>query len=142
MSIEEKRTWIMGVVALVAYCLYLATVLPRAAATSLATMDYVGPLLWSIGGAIIAAIVLNLAILIGSPRSAMATDQRDKEINRSGEYIGQSFVVLGAISALILAMLEAPHAYIANVIYLGFVLSALLESAAKIVAYRRGFVGW
>ncbi|MFD0758828.1 hypothetical protein [Arthrobacter ulcerisalmonis] len=72
----------------------------------------------------------------------MATDQRDKEINRSGEYIGQSFVVLGAISALILAMLEAPHAYIANVIYLGFVLSALLESVSKIVAYRRGFVGW
>lgn len=90
MSIEEKRTWIMGAVALVAYCLYLATVLPRAAATSLATMDYVGPLLWSIGGAIIAAIVLNLV----------------------------------------------------NVIYLGFVLSALLESVSKIVAYRRGFVGW
>jgi hypothetical protein len=29
-------------------------------------------------------------------------DQRDREINRFGEYIGQSFVVIGRVAALIL----------------------------------------
>jgi hypothetical protein len=43
------------------------------------------------------------------------------------------------VAALVLAMAEADHFWIANAVYLAFVLSALLGSAAKIVAYRRGF---
>ena len=41
-----------------------------------------------------------------------------------------------------MAMAEADHFWIANVIYLAFVLSAILGSIAKIVAYRRGFQPW
>jgi hypothetical protein len=41
-----------------------------------------------------------------------------------------------------MAMAELPHFWIANVIYLGFVLSAVLGSTLKIVAYRRGLPGW
>ena len=32
--------------------------------------------------------------------------------------------------------------WIANVIYLGFVLSGIVASIAKLVAYRRGFQSW
>jgi hypothetical protein len=37
-----------------------------------------------------------------------------------------------------LAMAEGDHFWIANAIYLAFVLSALTASVVKIVAYRRG----
>ncbi|WP_326586172.1 hypothetical protein [Streptomyces sp. NBC_01294] len=66
-------------------------------------------------------------------------DQRDREIHHFGEYIGQSFVVIGGVAGLVLAMAEVDQFWIANAIYLAFVLSALLGSAAKIVAYRLGF---
>jgi len=50
--------------------------------------------------------------------------------------------VIGALGALILAWMEAPHFWIANVIYLAFVLQAILSSVAKLVAYRRGLHAW
>ena len=75
---------------------------------------------------------------IFSPREAGKKDQRDREIYRFGEYIGQSFVVIGGVAALLMAMAEWDHFWIANVIYLAFVLSAILGSVAKIVAYRPG----
>ena len=46
------------------------------------------------------------------------------------------------IAALGLAMAELDYFWIANVIYLAFVLSSVLGSAAKIVGYRRGFQPW
>jgi cell division protein FtsW (lipid II flippase) len=73
---------------------------------------------------------------------AYKMDQRDREINRFGEYIGQSFVVIGGVAALILSMAEFDHFWIANAVYLAFVLSALLGSTAKVIAYRRGFQPW
>ena len=41
-----------------------------------------------------------------------------------------------------MSMAELNHFWIANAIYLAFGLSSLLGSAAKIVAYRRGFQPW
>ncbi|MFD9127610.1 hypothetical protein ACFV0G_23070, partial [Kitasatospora sp. NPDC059571] len=69
-------------------------------------------------------------------------DQRDREIHRFGEYIGQSFLVIGGVAALVMAMAEVDYFWIANAAYLAFVLSALMSSAAKIAAYRRGFGPW
>lgn len=89
-------------------------------------------------GAIAAAIALNIAVALASPREGDVKDQRDKEIGRLGDHAGQSFLVIGAVGALALSMAEADHFWISNVIYLGFVLSALLGSAVKLAAYRWG----
>jgi hypothetical protein len=35
-----------------------------------------------------------------------------------------------------------PLLWIANVLHLGFTLSAIVAAAAKIITYRRGFPGW
>ncbi len=139
MSFEEKRSWIMLVTAVGGYATYLAVILGRANGAPLSTVDYQWPLLWTIGAAILASIVAVIVVSIAAPRDAGRKDQRDREINRFGEYVGQSFVVLGALVALLLAMLSADRFWIANAIYLSFVLSALLGAATKIVAYRRGF---
>jgi len=105
-------------------------------------VHYVGLLLWSIGISVIVMIVLLIVVAIASPKDAGKSDQRDKEIYRRGEYIGQSFVVVGGVAALIMAMIELEHFWIANALYLSFTLSALLGSSAKIMAYRRGFHTW
>ena len=138
MAFEEKRAWILAVVSLGAYAIYLTIVLGRALHTPLAEVPYVAPLLWTVGGAIVASIVLNIAASIG-PAGNAKKDQRDREIGRFGEYVGQSFVVVGGVAALLMAMAEAPYFWIANAVYLAFSLSAVLGSVAKIFAYRRGF---
>lgn len=142
MSFEEKSAWIMGVVAAGSYGVYLVIVLGLVGRMPVAEVPYVAPLLWTIGASIAVSIALHILLGIFSPKEAGKKDQRDREIYRFGEYIGQSFVVIGGVAALLLAMAEVDHFWIANVIYLTFVLSAILGSVAKIVAYRRGFQPW
>lgn len=142
MSFEEKSAWVMGVTAVGGYAAYLIIVLGMAASMPLTDVPYVAPLLWTVGAAIVASIALHAVIGIGSPKEAGKKDQRDREIYRFGEYIGQSFVVIGGVAALLMALAEMDYFWIANVIYLAFVLSAILGSVAKIIAYRRGFQPW
>ena len=142
MSFEEKNTWVYALVSVVAFAAYLVTILGRAQGIPVSEVPYVGAMLWSIGAAIVASIVGRIVIAVVWPRDADRTDQRDKEIYRFGEYVGQWLVVIGASVALLLAMAEVDHFWIANELYLAFVLAALLSSAAKLVAYRRGFQLW
>jgi hypothetical protein len=142
MSFEEKNTWVYALVSVGAFAAYLVTILGRAQGVPVSEVPYVGAMLWSIGAAIVASIVGRIVIAVVWPRDADRTDQRDKEIYRFGEYVGQWFVAIGAVAALVLAMVEVDHFWIANELYLAFVLSALLSSAAKLVAYRRGFQLW
>ncbi len=137
MSSEEKTVWIRAVVAIVAYAVYLIIVIPQLGATPLSDVPYVAPFLWSILGAIIASIVLH--ILFVRPEKK---DQRDREIYRFGETVGQAFVVIGAVAAMLGALFEFEYFWIANVIYLCFVLSAILSAIAKLVAYRSGMPRW
>lgn len=141
MSFEEKSAWIMGVLAVGSYAAYVIIVLGGAESAPLTQVPYVAPMLWTIGASIGVSIVLHILIRMASPKNA-GKDQRDKEIYRFGEYIGQSFVIIGAVAALIMAMATLDYFWIANVIYLAFVLSAVLGSVAKIIAYRRGFQPW
>jgi hypothetical protein len=142
MSFEEKSAWVMGLLAVAAYAVYLSVVLGLAGTMPLTEVPYVAPLLWTVGGSIAASLVLHTVIRTFSAKDAGGKDQRDKEIYRFGEYIGQSFLVIGGVAALVMAMSELDHFWIANAIYLAFFLSAILGSVAKIVAYRRGFQPW
>ncbi|MGJ3561119.1 hypothetical protein ACR6C2_34110 [Streptomyces sp. INA 01156] len=143
MAFEEKRAWVMVLVSLAAYTLYAVTVLGRAGDGPLTDVAYTGTLLWTIGGAIVAAIVIHIAMAVVGGPGADRTDERDREINQVGERIGQSMVVVGALAALLMAIAELRHFWIANAVYLAFVLSAVLSSFAKIMAYRKGgFQTW
>jgi hypothetical protein len=142
-AFEEKRSWIMVVVTIASYAAYLGVVLRwHEGAAPLAQTPYVSALLWTVGAAIVTQIALNIMVAILSPEGANTKDQRDREIHRFGMYIGQSFIVIGGVAGLALAMVRADQFWIANAIYLAFVLSAILSSTAKIVAYRSGFHPW
>lgn len=142
MASEERTAWIAGVVALVAYGVYLFVVAARVGDAPLTEVDYVAPLLWTIGGAIGATIVLTIVGGILTPGRPEPKDQRDRQIYRFGEHTGQSFLAIGGIVALLLALGRIDQFWIANVLYLGFVLSTVLGSLTKIAAYRRGLPEW
>ena len=142
MSFKEKSTWIMALVTAVAYLVYLTVILGRAENIPLAEVSYIPMLLWTIAVVIVGSIVAHILVAIVSHRDIEEEDQRDREINRFGEYFGQWPVAVGAMAALGMAMVELNHFWIANVIYLAFVLSTLFGSAAKIIAYRQGFQQW
>ncbi|MEU6214080.1 hypothetical protein ABZ891_29810 [Streptomyces sp. NPDC047023] len=142
MAVEEKRAWIMIVVTLASYGTYLAVVLGRSGGEPLTEVPYAAALLWTVGAAIVASIALHITVALLTPEEDRTRDQRDREISRFGEHVGQSFTAIGGVAALVLAMTEADRFWIANAVYLAFVLSALLGSMAKIAAYRVGFQTW
>jgi drug/metabolite transporter (DMT)-like permease len=139
---EEKRTWIRLVTAVLGYAAYLAIVLGRADGRPLTDVPYAAPLLWTIGAAIVASIVADIGIGVVSPREPRDKDVRDREIGRLGNHVGQSFVVIGATAAMVMAMAGWHQFWIANVVYLCFVLSAILGGITRIVAYRRSLPQW
>ncbi|WP_330270702.1 hypothetical protein OG205_26180 [Lentzea sp. NBC_00516] len=138
MAFEEKRAWALAVIAVAGYAVYVVLVLTGAAGRSLVEAPYISAMLWTISLGIVAGIVSGIWFGIASRGDGLQADERDREIGRIGDGIGQSFVVIGGMSAMALAMLEAPYFWIANVLYLCFVLSAVLGSLAKIMFYQRG----
>ena len=134
MGAEERRVWILGVVAVLGYAAYWIVVA--------AGVGYRTAMLWTIGAAIVAGIAGHIVATAIWREDANVKDQRDREIERFGQAVGQSMLVLGAVSALALALAELPYFWIANTIYLAFVLSAVLGSTARLFAYRRGFHPW
>ena len=141
MSYQEKNQWVFGVVTVLSFAVYTLIILSRAQDVPLVEVAYAWPMVWTVIAAILANIILMIIVSVAT-RDRGQKDERDQEINRRGEQIGMSMVVVGSVGALIMSMLELEYFWIANVIYLCFVLSALLGTVAKLVAYRRGFVGW
>ncbi|MGW4646220.1 hypothetical protein [Kitasatospora sp. NPDC004289] len=142
MALEERRAWIAGVVAVLGYGGYLLALLLPASSRPIAERPYAAPLLWSIGAAVVVSVVLSVAAALVRPEEGAVKDLRDRQIHRFGEHVGQSFVVIGAVAALVLALVEAAPFWIANAVYLAFVLSAVLGAMAKLAAYRRGLPQW
>jgi len=140
MSYIEKNTWLFGFIVVVGYAVYLALILTQG--VPIEQTDYIVPMLATIGGAIVAGILggIVLAIATRADRDNRGNpDVRDKEIEHFGERVGNSFVVIGALGALVLAWLEVDHFWIANALYLAFVVSGLTSTMARLGAYRRGF---
>ena len=138
MSYDEKGTWVYLVTSAGAYVVYLVIILGRVLRTPVAEVPYVSVLLWTVGASIVASVVGRTIVETASPSESRRSDVRDKEIYRFGEYASRWFVVGGAAAAFFMALAKVDYFWIANVIYLGFVLWAVAGSAVKLVAYRRG----
>ena len=134
MGAEERRVWILGGVAVLGYAAYWIVVAAGA--------NYRVAMLWTVGAAILAGIAGHIAATAVWPEGANEKDQRDREIDRFGQAVGQSMLVIGGVVALALSLAETSYFWIANTLYLAFVLSAVLGSVAKLFAYRRGFHPW
>ena len=138
MSYEEKGIWVYLVTSAAAYAVYLAIIVGRLASTPAAEVPYVSVLLWTAGASIVANTVGRVLVETASPSDSRRADVRDLDVSLFGEYASRWFLVAGAAAALVMAMAKVDYFWIANVIYLGFVLWAVAGSALKLVAYRRG----
>ena len=142
MTHQEKRAWIMLVVSAVAYAVYAAVILSRAGGHPLARVPYSAVLLWTVGAAIGASVVAETGIGVVNRGASRLKDARDRQIGALGDSVGSSFVVIGAVAAMLMAMAGWDRFWIANVIYLCFFLSAILGSVTKVIAYRKTFTQW
>jgi len=138
MSYEEKGVWVYLVTSAGAYVVYLVIVLGRLQTTPAAEVSYAPVLLWTTLGSAVAATLGRTLVETARPSDSHKRDVRDKEIYRFGEYASRWFVIGGAAAAFFMAVAKVDYFWIANVIYLGFVLWAVAGSAVKLVAYRRG----
>jgi len=138
MSYEEKGTWVYLVAVAGAYAVYLAIIIGRLKGTPVAEVQYAWVLLWTTIGSVVASTAGRTLVETVRPSDSHRRDVRDKEIYRFGEYTSRWFVVGGATAAFFMAIAKVDYFWIANVIYLGFVLWAIGGSVVKLAAYRRG----
>ena len=139
MSYEERGQWVYLAATTIGYAVYLVLMLGRAGTTPLAEIDYQPILLWTIGGAVAGSIIGRIAIEIVRPSETQREDVRDREIGRFGEYVAGLILGIGMVGPFVLALIEADHFWIANAMYLVFVVQAAVGTVIKLVAYRRGF---
>ncbi len=138
MVLEEQRAWVYGGVSALTYLGYLVVVLTTG-------VGWVRAALVAIAVSVLVTVVLDITVSVRARRrddGEVLTDLRDTEIARAGERVGTAFVVLAGIAAFALAALGVDQLWIGNALYLGFTLSAVVGSAARLAAYREGFVGW
>lgn len=139
MSFEEKSTWAVLFTFLLVYGWYFLQVSAAVSSQDVASIDYQYLMGATVAALIGISIVTHIAIAILSPDDADKSDERDREINVRGEYIGGFVVSTAALVAIGLAMLELAHFWIANALLLGLVTAELVTDCIKIYYYRRGF---
>jgi drug/metabolite transporter (DMT)-like permease len=137
-SYEEKGQWVYLVVVVLTFGAYLVVVAGLARNVPVTEIDYVPALLLTIGVAIVLSIAGRIVVEIISRSDSYKEDERDREINRLGEYVAGILLGVGMLVPFGLTLAEAEHFWIANTIYGAFVLSAFVGTTVKVVAYRRG----
>jgi len=138
MSYEERGVWVYLLASAGAYAVYLVIVIGRVLSTPVSQVPYIPVLLWTTGASIAAAIAGRVLAETVRPSRDRRSDVRDKEIYRFGEYQSRWLIVAGAAAGFFMALARWDYFWIANVIYLGFVLWAVAGSVLKLLAYRRG----
>ena len=142
MPFLEKSNWVVLVVAVPTLLVYLALVVPEVLSEPIAEVSWVEPMILAIVGFVVANILGNVVVAASNPSEANQNDQRDRDIDRFGERVGNWLIAAGAIAALVLAMTSTDHFWIANAIFLGGIAGAILSSVTKIAAYHGPFQRW
>ena len=144
MVYEERNAWAGLIVSPISIAVYVVLVLQQAAGGPLVDVDWFPLMLWVIGGSIVAVIILSIVwgMIAGAkdPEGVGRSDIRDRDISRMGGRVEQAFVVIAGLGVIVLCAIGADLFWIANTMYAGFAVSALVGGVARVVAYRRGLV--
>jgi len=144
MVYEERNAWTGLVVSVITITAYVVIMLQQAASRPVADIDWLSPMLWTIGGGILATILITIvrgiAVGMRDREAATASDIRDRDISRMGGRVEQAFLVIAGLAVIALCAIGADVFWIANTMFAGFAVSAVIGSVARVVAYRRGLV--
>ena len=142
MAFHEKANWVILLVSIPVLVVYLVIILPQALTEPIGDVPFAQPMV----GAIVAFIALCIAGMIlaaaTNPAEAEKQDERDTQIDQLGERVGNSLIAVGSVVALILALIEADHFWIANSIFFAGLAAAVASAVAKIAAYHGPFQQW
>lgn len=144
MVYEERNAWAGLIVSPISMIVYVVLVLQQAGGRPLTDVDWFPLMLWVIGASIVATIILSIAwgIIAGAkdPDGVGRSDIRDRDISRMGGRVEQAFVVIAGLGVIGLCAVGADVFWIANTMYAGFAVAALVGGVARVIAYRRGLV--
>ena len=144
MVYEERNVWAGLIVSILVIPAYIVIILQQAAGRPVETIDWFPLMLWTIGIGIVATIVLSVVwgIVAGArdPEGVGKSDIRDRDISRMGTRVEQSFLVLAGLGVILLCAVGADVFWIANTMFAGFAVSAVVGGVARAIAYRRGLV--
>ncbi|MFJ4223036.1 hypothetical protein [Microbacterium sp. NPDC089695] len=144
MVYEERNVWAGLIVSILVLPAYVVIVLQQAANRPVETIDWFPLMLWTIGIGIVATIVVSIVwgMIAGArdPEGVGRSDIRDRDIGRMGTRVEQSFLVLAGLGVIVLCAVGADVFWIANTMFAGFAVSAVVGGVARAVAYRRGLV--
>lgn len=152
MSYHEKINLAVLITLVLVMVGYAGHLVPQMLSTPAAEIAYKWPMIWASVGSmvvmvagIIAVSAVEAAMTHFSDKSLsdkdieemMSTeDERDKSIDMLGEYRGGQFVSLVVFIALILIWVEVDMFWIANMLFVGGWVGALIASSVKMAAYR------
>jgi hypothetical protein len=141
---QERNAWATLVASAGGVVVYVVLILQQAAGGPLHDVEWVPIMLGTIAAAIVAAVAVSIVWGTvagrGDPDGVGRSDERDRDIARLGDRVGQAFLVIGGLAGILLCALAAEPFYIANALFAGFALSALVGGVARVSAYRRGLV--
>ncbi|PKQ25539.1 MAG: hypothetical protein CVT64_08950 [Actinobacteria bacterium HGW-Actinobacteria-4] len=139
MSFHEKSQWAYAFAAFVTAAVYFAWLGTQLGDTPAADIDYRGALLWTIGISMVIHALGTGFVRGATPKGEDKPDLRDRDVNRRGDAL--SFYVFSALAAgpLVLALVDAPMFWVANVLFAAFAFTAVFGVVAKSVLYRKGF---
>lgn len=144
MVYEERNAWAGLIVGVLVIGGYVVVMMQQASGGGVTEIDWLPPMLWTIGIGIVATIVLSIAwgMIAGAkdPDGVGKSDVRDRDISRMGSRVEQAFVVIAGLGVIALCAVDADVFWIANTMFAGFAVAALVGSVARVVAYRRGLV--
>ena len=138
MSFEEKSTWAVLVSFVLVYGWYFLEIYGRLSGGDVAEIDYKTLLGTTLVLLIIFSIVTHIAIAVMAPDESDKADERDRDINIRGEYLGGFVVSVAALVGIGLAFMELDHFWIANALLLGLVIAEVITDCTKLYFYRRG----
>ncbi|MGD2042144.1 MAG: hypothetical protein PVJ28_00725 [Acidimicrobiia bacterium] len=138
MSFRERSAWMMVGTLVIAYGWYLTTVIGQLDGDTIAGIEYQRT-------AVVAAIAVVVLAALSHIVLGATGQTRSKEshsgtaaIKRYARSTGGVVVSAAAVLGMALAMVEADHFWIANVILAGLVVAELAAAGSEILIYRRG----
>lgn len=144
MVYEERNVWTTLIVSIITMTAYVIVILQSAGGGPLTDVDWFPIMLWTIGISIGATIILSIlwGLFAGAkdPDGVGRSDERDRDINRMGSGVEQSFIVIAGLGVIVLCAVGADVFWIANTMFAGFAVATVIGGIARVVAYRRGLV--
>ena len=142
MSTEERGQWVYLVAIVPTYGAYVAIILRQATQTPILTSTTsrrcCGRSASALRSRSSVASGSEIAGHVAEPSDSHEPDERDRDIGRFGEYFAGTVLGIGMVVPFALTLAEFDYFWIANAMYLAFVVSALVGAVMKLVAYRRG----